>query len=31
MAVEDLIKYGPLKPEDVRGLKETANLEPDIE
>ncbi len=31
MSIEDLIKHGPLKPEDVRGLKETEKLEPDIE
>lgn len=30
-AIEDLIKFGPLKPEDVRGLKETESIEPDIE
>ncbi len=30
-AIEDLMKFGPLKPEDVRGLKDTENLEPDIE
>jgi len=25
------MKFGPLKPEDVRGLKESEYLEPDIE
>lgn len=31
MAIEDLIKHGPLKPQETRGLKETELLEPDIE
>jgi hypothetical protein len=31
MFVEELLKHGPLKPEELRGLKETENLEPDIE
>ena len=31
VAIEALVNYGPLRPEDVRGLNETANLEPDIE
>jgi hypothetical protein len=30
-ALEDLMKFGPLKPEDVRGLKETEMIEPNIE
>jgi hypothetical protein len=30
-ALEDLLKHGPMKAEDVRGLKETENIEPDIE
>jgi len=30
-SVEDLMKFGPLKPEDVRGLKESEHIEPDIE
>lgn len=29
--LEDLLKFGPLKPEALRGLKITENLEPDIE
>jgi hypothetical protein len=29
--VEDLIKHGPLKPEALRGLKETEDLQPDID
>ncbi len=29
--MEDLIKHGPLKPEALRGLKETEDLQPDID
>lgn len=31
MSTEELLKHGPLKPESLRGLKETEDLEPDIE
>lgn len=31
MSMEDLLKHGPLKPEGLRGLKETEDMEPDIE
>ncbi len=31
MAIENLMKHGPLRPEDVRGLKETTNLDENIE
>jgi hypothetical protein len=31
MYIENLMKHGPLKPEDSRGLKETENLDADIE
>jgi hypothetical protein len=31
VSIEDLLKHGPLKPEALRGLKETEELEPDIE
>lgn len=31
MHVEELMKFGPLKPEDCRGLKETENLDENIE
>jgi hypothetical protein len=29
--IEDLLKHGPLKPAETRGLKETEMIEPDIE
>jgi len=29
--IENLMKHGPLRPEDVRGLKETENLDEHIE
>ena len=31
MNIENLMKHGPLKPEDTRGLKETEELDKDIE
>ena len=31
VSIEELIKHGPLRPEDVRGLKETENLDQNIE
>lgn len=31
MQIENLMKHGPLRPEDSRGLKETENLDADIE
>jgi hypothetical protein len=31
MQIENLMKHGPLRPEDVRGLKETENLDANVE
>jgi hypothetical protein len=31
MSIENLMKHGPLKPEDTRGLKETENLDEQME
>lgn len=30
-SIEELLKHGPLKPDELRGLKETEDLQPDIE
>ena len=31
VSIEELLKHGPLKPDALRGLKETEDLEPDVE